>query len=57
MVVVFFLIAYPYQRYTERKAAATKAAETTRECPDCLSKIPLKATRCMYCTSSVTPTA
>jgi large conductance mechanosensitive channel len=56
MVVVFFLIAYPYQKYSERKEARTaKAAPTTRECPECLSKIPVKATRCLYCTSTVTP--
>jgi large conductance mechanosensitive channel len=56
MVVVFFLIAYPYQRYEDRKAARAKTAATTRDCPECLSKIPVKATRCMYCTSTVTPT-
>lgn len=27
---------------------------TTRPCPFCLSKIPLKATRCPHCTSEVT---
>jgi len=56
MAVVFFVIAYPYQRYSDRKAAAAgKAAPTTHECPACLSQIPLKARRCMYCTSDVTP--
>lgn len=30
--------------------------ETTRECPECLSEIPLRATRCAHCTSAVTPT-
>lgn len=28
---------------------------TTRECPFCVSAIPLKATRCAHCTSEVTP--
>ena len=27
----------------------------TRDCPFCLSKVPLKATRCPACTSEVTP--
>jgi large conductance mechanosensitive channel len=57
MAVVFFLIAYPYQLSQERKAAkAAKAAPTTRECPACFNQISVKATRCGFCTSTVTPT-
>ena len=29
------------------------APATTRDCPQCLSKIPVKATRCAFCTSEV----
>jgi len=29
----------------------------TRECPECLSEIPLAAHKCAYCTSVVTPAA
>ena len=55
-LVVFFLIALPYQRYTDRKAAkAAKAPPTTRDCPECLSAIPIGAKRCSFCTSTVTP--
>ena len=55
-VVVFFAIALPYQRYTDRKEAkAPKAAPTTRPCPECLSSIPLAAKRCSFCTSPVVP--
>jgi len=58
MVVVFFLIAYPYQVSQDRKAAkAAAAAPTTRECPACCNQIPIKATRCGFCTSSVPPVA
>lgn len=35
------------------KPAVAPAAPTTKECPYCLSTIPLKATRCPYCTSSL----
>jgi len=28
---------------------------TERDCPECLSSIPLAATRCMYCTTTVPP--
>jgi len=55
-IVVFFAIALPYQRYVDRKAAkAAKAPPTTRECPECLSTIPLAAKRCSFCTSAVAP--
>ena len=38
-----------------RREQAPPAAEpTTKECPYCLSAIPLKATRCPHCTSQVT---
>jgi large conductance mechanosensitive channel len=36
-----------------RKPAAAPAAPTTRECPFCLSAIPLKAVRCPHCTSDI----
>jgi len=57
-VVVFFLIALPYQRHQEAKAAKVAAAPaTTRACPECLSTIPLAAKRCSFCTSPVPPAA
>jgi large conductance mechanosensitive channel len=57
-LVVFFLIALPYQRHEDRKAArAAKAPPTTRECPECLSTIPIAAKRCSFCTSPVPPVA
>jgi len=34
---------------------ATPPAEQTRECPQCLSPIPLKARRCRHCTAEVAP--
>jgi large conductance mechanosensitive channel len=55
MVVVFFLIAYPYQLHQDRKAA--KADPTTRVCPACCNTIPIQATRCGFCTSTVPPVA
>ncbi len=52
-IVVFFLIALPYQRWQDRKAA--KAPATTRPCPECLTSIPIAAKRCSACTSAVAP--
>jgi large conductance mechanosensitive channel len=57
-IVVFFLIALPYQRHQDAKAAKVAAAPpTTRPCPECLSTIPLAAKRCSFCTSVVPPVA
>jgi large conductance mechanosensitive channel len=36
-----------------RQPEAAPAAPTTRECPFCLSSIPLRATRCPHCTSTL----
>jgi large conductance mechanosensitive channel len=37
----------------KRKQEASTAAPTTKECPHCLSTIPVKATKCAHCTSSL----
>jgi large conductance mechanosensitive channel len=37
----------------KREEAAPPAEPTTKECPFCLSTIPLKATRCPHCTSEL----
>jgi large conductance mechanosensitive channel len=51
--VVYFLIVKPMALLMSR---ITKAAEiTTRDCPECLSTIPIAASRCMYCTAQVPP--
>ena len=49
--VIFLVVraANRLQRLREKPAAAP----TTRECPYCLSSIPIKATRCAHCTSQI----
>ena len=37
----------------KREPVAPPAEPTTRDCPFCLSTIPLKATRCPHCTSEL----
>jgi len=37
----------------KRKEVAAPALPTTKECPYCLSVIPIKATRCPHCTSDM----
>ncbi len=53
--VVYFLIVTPVARITTR--LTRNRAATERDCPECLSAIPVAATRCKYCTAAVTPVA
>ena len=46
---VIFLIVKAYNRLKSKQAAAD--SPTTKDCPYCLSTIPLKATRCKDCTA------
>lgn len=41
------------RRAAERKKEVAPAAPTTKDCPYCASVIPIKATRCPYCTSEL----
>ena len=53
-LVVFFAIVRPLNRMKAKEAAAAGPAPvTTKECPYCLSSVPLKATRCPHCTSQL----
>lgn len=49
--IVYFLIVAPVMALIERVNGP--AVVTTRECPWCLSKIPVKARRCAFCTADV----
>ncbi|MHB1568825.1 MAG: MscL family protein [Solirubrobacteraceae bacterium] len=49
-VAIFFFVVRPYNSFTARGA---KDVPDTRECPECTSTIPLKATRCPQCTASI----
>lgn len=51
--VVYFLIVAPMGKLTDR--LSRKKAATERDCPECLSQIPIAASRCMYCTAEVGP--
>ena len=51
--VVYFLIVAPMAKITARFAKQVEV--TTRDCPECLSTIPIAASRCMYCTVPVAP--
>jgi len=51
--VIYFLIVLPVAKLLAR--TQKKAEATERDCPECLSSIPIAATRCAYCTSTVPP--
>jgi large conductance mechanosensitive channel len=51
--VVYWLIVAPAAKMTA--IANRNKAATERQCPECLSEIPVAAKRCMYCTSEVSP--
>jgi len=51
--VVFFLIVRPVARMQARKKAEEPVAPITKECPYCITAIPIKATRCPNCTSEL----
>jgi large conductance mechanosensitive channel len=51
--VVYFMIVAP-MNYVMAKMRKPEAEEpTTKSCPQCLSDIPLAATRCKFCTQAV----
>lgn len=54
LIVAFavFLLIKSINRL-QKAEEAPPAAATTKECPHCLSAIPLKATRCGHCTSDL----
>jgi large conductance mechanosensitive channel len=51
--VVFMLIRYINRIRRQFEAPAPAAVVNTKECPFCLSTIPIKATRCPHCTSEL----
>ena len=53
VALVIFLIVRMINRLTVKPAPVVTAEVTTKECPFCLSTIPLKATRCPNCTSQL----
>lgn len=46
---IYFMVVTPMNHFRKDEEA------TTRDCPECLSEIPLAATRCAHCTTEVKP--
>ncbi len=58
-IVSFLIVAFSVfmlvkgMNKLKRQQEAAPAAPTTKECPHCLSTIPIKATKCAHCTSNL----
>jgi large conductance mechanosensitive channel len=55
--VVYFVVVLPVSRVLARLQPSEPPPQPTRQCPECLSAIPVAARRCAYCTVQLSPTA
>jgi large conductance mechanosensitive channel len=53
--VVFFFVVKPINSLMARRRTERDIETETRDCPECLSEIPVGARRCSFCTSEVEP--
>jgi large conductance mechanosensitive channel len=51
--VLFFFVVVPVNHLMARRKTEPEVESTTKDCPRCLSSIPLAASRCAFCTSDV----
>jgi large conductance mechanosensitive channel len=52
-VALFFLVVKPLNALQERMQASKPVEVTMRDCPECLSSVPVRARRCLYCTAEI----
>jgi len=50
---LFFLVVRPINMLFARRKTEPDVMSTTRDCPYCLSSIPIAASRCAFCTADV----
>src|SRR4051794_41187665 len=50
---VFFFVVRPVNALMARRKTEPPVDETTRNCPECLSGVPVDARRCAFCTSVI----
>jgi len=51
---VFYFVVKPYNALMARRRRGEGSEDpTTRACPECLSEIPVAATRCAFCTTQI----
>jgi large conductance mechanosensitive channel len=53
---IYFFVVVPVNAATARARRGQAPPDpTTKQCPECLSTIPIQARRCAFCTSIVSP--
>jgi large conductance mechanosensitive channel len=52
-IIIAFVIFMLVKQVNRLKTPEAAAAPTTKDCPQCLSTIPIKATKCAHCTSNI----
>ena len=55
--VVYFFVVKPVGRLMDKFKTEPEPAMVTKECPECLSSIPVAAVRCAFCTVEQLDTA
>jgi large conductance mechanosensitive channel len=55
--ILYFFVVKPVNVLMARYRTQPEPQAPVRECPECLSKIPVRATRCAFCTAAVVPAA
>jgi large conductance mechanosensitive channel len=53
--VIFFFVVKPVNALLARRKTEPDVDNPTRDCPECLSAIPVPARRCAFCTAEVGP--
>jgi large conductance mechanosensitive channel len=53
--VVFLFVVKPVNHLMAARRSQAPVTPVTRECPFCLSDVPVAATRCAFCTSNIAP--
>jgi large conductance mechanosensitive channel len=54
-VIIAFAVFLLIRSINKLRKAPAPAEPTTKTCPHCLSAIPVKASRCAFCTSALSP--
>lgn len=52
-IIIAFVIFLLVKQVSRLKQVPPAGPPTTKDCPQCLSTIPIKATKCAHCTSNV----
>jgi large conductance mechanosensitive channel len=54
---VYYMVVLPVNALVSRARREPPADPTTKKCPECLSEIPIQATRCAFCTTALKASA